>query len=81
MADEATIAGLSETDLTPKVRQALEMLMNEVQRTREKLSQARSRINYLEKFADEDTLVPIANRRAFVHEMSRMIAYVERYGV
>lgn len=79
MADVATIAGLSETDLTPKVRQALEMLMNEVQRMREELSQARSRITF-EKLADEDTLVPIANRRAFVREMSRMIAYAERYG-
>lgn len=38
MADVATIAGLSDTDLTPKVRQALDMLMNEVQRMREELS-------------------------------------------
>jgi diguanylate cyclase (GGDEF)-like protein len=80
VADVATIAGLSDADLTPKVRQALDMLMNEVQRMREELSQARHRINYLEKLADEDTLVPIANRRAFVCEMSRMIAYAERYG-
>ena len=78
--DVATIAGLSDAELTPKVRQALDMLMNEVQSMRAELSQARSRINYLEKLADEDTLVPIANRRAFVREMSRMIAYAERYG-
>jgi diguanylate cyclase (GGDEF)-like protein len=78
--DVATIAGLSETDLTPKVRQALDLLMTEVQRMREELSQARHRINYLEKLADEDTLVPVANRRAFVREMSRMVAYAERYG-
>lgn len=78
--DVATIAGLSEADLTPKVRQALDMLMAEVQRMREELSQARHRINYLEKLADEDTLVPVANRRAFVREMSRMVAYAERYG-
>jgi PleD family two-component response regulator len=42
------------------------MLMKEVQRMREELAQARHRINYLEKLADEDTLVPVANRRAFV---------------
>ncbi|MBT3400444.1 MAG: GGDEF domain-containing protein [Rhodospirillaceae bacterium] len=54
--------------------------MTEVQRMREELSQARHRINYLEKLADEDTLVPVANRRAFVREMSRMVAYAERYG-
>ena len=79
-ADVATIAGLSEAELTPKVRQALDMLMKEVQRMREELAQARHRINYLEKLADEDTLVPVANRRAFVREMSRMMAYAERYG-
>ena len=79
-ADVATIAGLSETELTPKVRQALDMLMTEVQSMREELSQARHRISYLEKLADEDTLVPVANRRAFVREMSRMVAYAERYG-
>jgi len=73
--DVATIAGLTEADLTPKVRQALDLLMTEVQRMREELSQARNRINYLEKLADEDTLVPVANRRAFVREMSRMVAY------
>jgi len=78
--DVATIAGLTEADLTPKVRQALDLLMTEVQRMREELSQARHRINYLEKLADEDTLVPVANRRAFVREMSRMVAYAERYG-
>lgn len=78
--DVATIAGLSDAELTPKVRQALDMLMQEVQRMREELSQARHRINYLEKLADEDTLVPVANRRAFVREMSRMVAYAERYG-
>ncbi len=65
-ADVATIAGLSEAELTPKVRQALDMLMKEVQRMREEQAQARHRINYLEKLADEDTLVPVANRRAFV---------------
>ena len=78
--DVATITGLSEAELTPKVRQALDMLMQEVQRMREELSQARHRISYLEKLADEDTLVPVANRRVFVREMSRMVAYAERYG-
>ena len=39
--DVATIAGLSDAELTPKVRQALDMLMNEVQSMRAELSQAR----------------------------------------
>jgi diguanylate cyclase (GGDEF)-like protein len=78
--DLASIAGIPEAELTPKVRDALNMLIAEVQRMREELSQAQKRVSYLEKLADEDTLVPIANRRAFVRELGRMVAFAERYG-
>ena len=44
------------------------------------LEQARARIAQLERLADEDSLAPIANRRAFVRELSRMIAFTRRYG-
>ena len=79
-ADLASIAGIPEAELTPKVRDALTMLIAEVQRMREELSQAQRRVSYLEKLADEDTLVPLANRRAFVRELGRMVAFAERYG-
>lgn len=78
--DLASIAGIPEAELTPKVRDALTMLIAEVQRMREELSQAQQRVSYLEKLADEDTLVPVANRRAFVRELGRMVAFAERYG-
>ncbi|HTW50733.1 MAG TPA: GGDEF domain-containing protein [Stellaceae bacterium] len=44
------------------------------------LADARARIALLERLADEDSLAPIANRRAFVRELSRMIAFTRRYG-
>ena len=44
------------------------------------LEDARTRIAQLERLADEDSLAPIANRRAFVRELSRMIAFTRRYG-
>jgi diguanylate cyclase (GGDEF)-like protein len=44
------------------------------------LEDARARIIQLERLADEDSLAPIANRRAFVRELSRMIAFTRRYG-
>jgi diguanylate cyclase (GGDEF)-like protein len=78
--DLASIAGIPEAELTPKVRDALSMLIAEVQRMREELSQAQQRVSYLEKLADEDSLVPVANRRAFVRELGRMVAFAERYG-
>jgi len=80
LLDLASIAGIPEAELTPKVRDALTMLIAEVQRMREELSQAQQRVAYLEKLADEDSLVPVANRRAFVRELGRMVAFAERYG-
>ena len=45
------------------------------------LAEARTQIAQLERLADEDALTPIANRRAFVRELTRMIAFTNRYGV
>ena len=71
--------GLPEPELTPKVRQALVTLMEEVGRLRGDLERTRERLAHLERLADQDTLIPIANRRAFVRELSRVMSYVERY--
>jgi diguanylate cyclase (GGDEF)-like protein len=79
-ADVASILGLSEAELTPKVRAALDQLIGEVARLREELDRAKRRISHLEELADQDSLVPIANRRAFVRELTRLIAFAERYG-
>jgi len=79
-ADLLDIAGLAETDLTPKVRQAIMALMAEVDALRRELGDARQRIGYLERLADEDPLVPIANRRAFVRELTRLMSFARRYG-
>ena len=78
--DVATVAGIPANEFTPKVREAIEMLMAEVQRMREELQQAQQRVAHLEKLADEDSLVPVSNRRAFVRELGRIMAYSERYG-
>src|SRR5262249_40882603 len=79
-ADVLTIAGVSETELTPKLRQAIMGLMAEVEELRRELGEARARIGYLERLADEDPLMPIANRRAFVRELTRMMSFAQRYG-
>ena len=43
--DQLVIAGVPESDLTPKVREALMTLMNEVQSLRAELAQTRERTN------------------------------------
>ena len=77
--DSATVMGIPEPELTPKVRQAIMTLMQEVESLRAEVERANSRLAHMERLADQDTLVPIPNRRAFVREMSRVISYNQRY--
>ncbi len=77
--DATSIMDIPEGELTPKVRAAIMSLMEEVERLREDLKHSRSRVDRLEQLADQDTLAPIANRRAFVREMSRIMAFSQRY--
>src|SRR5690242_21775827 len=78
--ETVALAGVPEAEMTPRVRQALMGLLGEVDRLRRELDDSRNRIAFLERLADEDSLMPIANRRAFVRELSRMMAFAQRYG-
>jgi diguanylate cyclase (GGDEF)-like protein len=78
--DQATFLGLSENELSPNVRAALTALLDEVRSLRDELDRTRKRISHLERVADEDAMLPIANRRAFVRELTRLISFSERYG-
>lgn len=79
-ADAASVLGIPQSELTPKVQEAITQLMAEVDTLRQELDQSMSRIEYLEQLADQDSLAPVANRRAFVRELSRTLSYAERYG-
>lgn len=78
--DAASVLGIPPSELTPKVQEAIMKLMEEVDKMRQELDDSRSRIEYLEQLADQDSLTPVANRRAFVRELSRNLSYSERYG-
>jgi diguanylate cyclase (GGDEF)-like protein len=79
-AGEAALSGVPEAELTPSVRAALLKLGGEVERLTRRLEEARARISHLERLADEDALMPIANRRGFVRELARMMSFARRYG-
>lgn len=79
--DETVLAGIPEAELTPRVREALFSLMAEVQKLRAELAQTHGRLNELENLADRDPLLDILNRRAFVRELDRMLAMIDRYDV
>jgi len=77
--DIAQVMGIPEAEFTPKVRDAIMRLMSEVDKARREAAQAQSRAAHLERLADQDSLVPVFNRRAFVRELGRMQAFAERY--
>ena len=72
--------GIPEAELTPEVRRVVMTLMEETARLRDELNGSRGRIEHLERLADQDSLVPVYNRRAFVRELTRAISMTERYG-
>jgi len=72
--------GIPEEELTPSVRTALTLLFREAQRLRKQVELANARLNDATVNADQDALLPILNRRAFVREITRFIAFAERYG-
>ena len=78
--DPVQLSGVPEVELTPRVRQAMMALLAEIDQLRRDLTDARGRIDFLERLADEDPLIPIANRRAFLREVTRMIGFGQRYG-
>ena len=81
IADSVSVMGIPPSEMTPKVRSAIMDLMQEVDRMRRDLEMATRRLAEMEKLADQDTLAPIANRRAFVREMSRTVSFAERYNI
>lgn len=80
-AAESGLPGLDAESVSPELRTAVLKLAAERDRLRDDLARARSRIVSLERLADEDALTPVANRRAFVRQLTRMIGFTHRYGV
>ena len=76
----ASLLGIPEEEFTPSVREAASRLVDEIELLRREVEQTRTRLEDMARTADQDTLLPILNRRAFVREISRAIALVGRYG-
>ncbi len=78
--DSAAFLGLSEVDLTPRVQAALTTLLAEIDELRKEVGRLKTRLSEAEALADQDALTPLLNRRAFVRELGRVIAFIQRYG-
>ncbi|HEX4634625.1 MAG TPA: GGDEF domain-containing protein [Rhizomicrobium sp.] len=77
----ASVLGIPEAEFTPKVRDAIMGLMNEVENLRRELHQTKIRLEDMEKAADQDGMLPLLNRRAFVRELTRYIGMAGRYNM
>jgi diguanylate cyclase (GGDEF)-like protein len=80
-ADVSSVLGIPDTEFTPRVRDAIMSLMAEVDRLRHDLERTQKRLALAETAADQDGLLPVLNRRAFVREMSRIMSFGDRYNL
>jgi diguanylate cyclase (GGDEF)-like protein len=76
----ASVLGIPESEFTPRVRDAVLALMTDVERLTHEVEQTRARLDDASRSADQDMLLPILNRRAFIREVTRFISFAERYG-
>lgn len=74
MQKAAKVRGIDAPEDVSKLKQEVEAL-------RAQLSEAREKVLQLKELADQDPLIEIMNRRAFVRELSRMMASVERHNL
>lgn len=73
-------ASITSDDIPEEAREAILALIEEIASLRTEIKTNNERIAELEDLADSDPLTPVVNRRAFVREIDRARAYVERYG-
>lgn len=79
--DASSVLGIPDAEFTPRVRDAIMSLMAEVDRLRHDLERTQKRLALAETAADQDGLLPVLNRRAFVREMSRIMSFGDRYNL
>jgi len=79
-SDSAAFLGLGAGDLTGPVQAALVTLLGEIDELRQEVGRLKARLAEAEGLADEDVLTPLLNRRAFVRELRRVLAFTQRYG-
>lgn len=75
VADPTSVMGIPPAELTPKVQEAIGKLLREFDRQREELGQHRAHESFLEAEAERHAYLPVPNRRAFHHHLSRVLTH------
>jgi diguanylate cyclase (GGDEF)-like protein len=79
-ADKADFLGISEAEMTPAVKGAVQTLLTEIDDLRGEVGRLKTRLAEAEEIADRDALTPLLNRRALVRELGRIRTFAQRYG-
>jgi diguanylate cyclase (GGDEF)-like protein len=79
-ASQSEFLGLTPAELTPQVRGAIQVLSGEIDDLRGEVGRLKARLAEVEGLADQDALTHVLNRRAFMRELNRVRASVDRYG-
>jgi diguanylate cyclase (GGDEF)-like protein len=80
LRDAVARLGLTGRDLSPRAKARLLDLLNDLDRMREQTDRLVARVSELEELADCDPLADVPNRRAFVRELSKLLAFANRHG-
>jgi len=78
--DTVGFLGISEPEMTPAVRDAIQTLLTEIDDLRGEVGRLKARLAEVEDLADRDALTPLLNRRALIRELGRIRTFAQRYG-
>ncbi len=72
--DVAQVMGIPASEMTPRVQEALDIIVSEYDRARSDLERERERIAFYQDLADKDPHLPLVNQRTLMRELARLIA-------
>ncbi|WP_316977726.1 GGDEF domain-containing protein [Shumkonia mesophila] len=72
--DVAQVMGIPPSEMTPRVQEALGIIVSEYDRARSDLERERERIAFYQDLADKDPHLPLVNQRTLMRELARLIA-------
>ena len=78
--DDVRVFGIPKEELTENVRNAIELLLDEIKHLRGELSRAKGHEAYLEAQAEKDRLLHVMRRRAFLARLALAARRVEEEG-
>ncbi|MEE2760459.1 MAG: GGDEF domain-containing protein [Pseudomonadota bacterium] len=80
LRDTARVLGIPAAEFTPRVQDAVTLIVNEMDRVRFELEVCQNHEKHILKLSDTHAYLPVLNRRAFERELSRATLAVKRSG-